>query len=620
MKGKNPKSLTIPELKWWLQCHSVPLKGLKTKAQFVHTVQKVLESPDTCRYKIIDPSTDKSYLSAKKRNLSIQKKKENELDDIELPSTGWTCDFYDFPDFTDIAIRDFTNHTGKKKQGKTCVKPERRGYSFFVEQYVHDYMVCPRQDYYIIKAKCFHSQSKNAEPHELWMALSLSFPHYVKKAHCKCKAGSNGYCNHVLALMYLTRHISSLGLKSAPETLSKTSQPQQWNKPNRMKGIHARPIMAVVVFKTCNDGASKGVRCTLYDACKKHTNEIDQVEATKEALKKINPNFGFNSMVTGEDANTEYVPTRINDILAPRGSPLSYQAGVLEPHVDTLSIDQTQFSKYPCHGCPDNINTQTFPSLPLKTEPIVSCVKDLPALNKVKVTEAEAIEIEFATVGQHKCQRWFDEKKFRLTASKFANIVKRKTTNHTKFVRGLICNSQSASASTEVRKGPLKHGIDNEDNAAERYSEYMQSINHPVHIFQSGLVINPAQPQYGCSPDRKIFDPSFHPHHGIAEIKCPYTLRCLTPSQAALYGDNKFPLTYINGKLVLKEDHEHMIQIMAQMAISNTKWCDYILYTLPGLHIQRVFFDQRKWDEDILPKLDAFYFDHYAPKLAETLQ
>ena len=51
--------------------------------------------------------------------------------------------------------------------------------------------------------------------------------------------------------------------------------------------------MAVVVFKTNGNGVSKGVKCTLYNACKKHTNDVEKVEATKENLKQINPTLGF---------------------------------------------------------------------------------------------------------------------------------------------------------------------------------------------------------------------------------------------------------------------------------------------------------------------------------------
>ena len=91
----------------------------------------------------------------------------------------------------------------------------------------------------------------------------------------------DGYCNHVFALMYLTRHISSLDIKSSSETTSKTSQPQERHKLNRMTAINDNPIMRVVVFSTCSD-ETKGVNYTLYDACKKHTNKADKVTETEQ--------------------------------------------------------------------------------------------------------------------------------------------------------------------------------------------------------------------------------------------------------------------------------------------------------------------------------------------------
>ena len=76
---------------------------------------------------------------------------------IELPSKGWTCEFADFPDFSNIAIKDFTSHTGKKI-GKTCVKLRKKGLSILwraIYTWVHD---LPEKIYFFIKGNCFHSQ------------------------------------------------------------------------------------------------------------------------------------------------------------------------------------------------------------------------------------------------------------------------------------------------------------------------------------------------------------------------------------------------------------------------------------------------------------------------------
>ena len=93
-----------------------------------------------------------------------------------------------------------------------------------------------------------------------------------------------------------------------------------------------------------------------------HTNEVEKVEATKENLKQITPNLGFISMVTGDGENTEYVSTRLDGVLVAKGSPLNYRAGLLAPNIDTSTKDKEQFNKYPCNGCPENLQKhfQTF--------------------------------------------------------------------------------------------------------------------------------------------------------------------------------------------------------------------------------------------------------------------
>ena len=106
-----------------------------------------------------------------------------------------------------------------------------------------------------------------------------------------------------------------------------------------------------------------------------------------------------------------------------------------------------------------------------------------------------------------------------------------------------------------------------------------------------------------------------HPHFGIAEVKCPYASRDLTPFEAAEFhkDDKNFPLKKENGRFSLKDDCPHMIQVQAQMAITGAKWCDYILYTIKGMHIERVLFNEQMWSASILPRVEHFYFNHFAP-------
>ena len=66
----------------------------------------------------------------------------------------------------------------------------------------------------------------------------------VSRAHCSCKGGSSGHCNHVLALMYQLNDYSWLDLdvKDIPSDVSCTSRPQSWHIP-RATSICPLPVM-----------------------------------------------------------------------------------------------------------------------------------------------------------------------------------------------------------------------------------------------------------------------------------------------------------------------------------------------------------------------------------------
>ena len=65
----------------------------------------------------------------------------------------------------------------------------------------------------------------------------------VMSAQCTCKAGANGYCKHVGALLYAILVDSESGLKQIPPNTSCTDKLQQWHKPTK------QPSNAPVLFK-----------------------------------------------------------------------------------------------------------------------------------------------------------------------------------------------------------------------------------------------------------------------------------------------------------------------------------------------------------------------------------
>ena len=53
----------------------------------------------------------------------------------------------------------------------------------------------------------------------------------VDGAYCNCKAGANGYCKHVWAVLYTILDFVESGFEEVPPNKSCTEKPQEWHKP-----------------------------------------------------------------------------------------------------------------------------------------------------------------------------------------------------------------------------------------------------------------------------------------------------------------------------------------------------------------------------------------------------
>ena len=134
--------------------------------------------------------------------------------------------------------------------------------------------------------------------------------------------------------------------------------------------------------------------------------------------------------------------------------------------------------------------------------------------------------------------RWWSERRPRLKASTFGDILSRKPINNS-FLKGLVKDVDTYGSLRNLPE-PLKHGIEHESKALEQYQNYLKHSGHPVKTFSSGFVENPARPFLGCLPDAKVIDETEDNPYGIVEIKCPYKHRNVTP-ETAYAGDREIP-------------------------------------------------------------------------------
>ncbi len=165
----------------------------------------------------------------------------------------------------------------------------------------------------------------------------------------------------------------------------------------------------------------------------------------------------------------------------------------------------------------------------------------------------------------------------------------------------------------------INYGVENEKHAVNEYKKYQQSLgNKDLIVTPSGIIINPEYSFLGTSPDGAVYDPSNSQEpFGFLEVKCPYTSRDVTPIEAC--NKSGFYCKASDGKLILKESHIYYAQVQGQMALGERPWCDFVVYTMKGISVQRIPFDPAYWRNKLLPKLNSFYNNCVAPELVSPV-
>lgn len=69
-----------------------------------------------------------------------------------------------------------------------------------------------------------------------------------------------------------------------------------------------------------------------------------------------------------------------------------------------------------------------------------------------------------------------------------------------------------------------------------------------------------------------------------------------------------FPfLTYIDGKIELKQHSSYYHQIQGQLYVSGRKVCYFVVYTFCDLFVQKIHIDLKFCNNSLLPKLELYF-------------
>ena len=356
------------------------------------------------------------------------------------------------PIFTDSIILTHLQKSGKQLKARKTLQDDainvnystlQRGHQYFMEDYIPGkyVMFCQKENTVCVKARCYRSQKKNDAMHVLHVILSCDAPYDVTTANCSCTAGKSGMCSHVVGLLKQLIHYVSMKMKTVPVDLSCTQMQQSWHKPRPCQ-ISAEPIMNVTFCKAKQGQELKKnpINCSLYDARSPtlHEYNTDHQLQLKNNLMIDHPSCAFARILTSTTLPTLVTP--VGTVL--KGSILSYQ---------TLELEQPELVS--------KAVVKDLPPLPLGLMENIPCVYEIAddqqraVLDKVNINLDQAHVLEQVTCQQSACTKWHESRVGRVTASRFGEIILRKSMPNNSFITSFFESKEYSKLPVQMSHG-----------------------------------------------------------------------------------------------------------------------------------------------------------------------
>ncbi|KAH7957490.1 hypothetical protein HPB52_019268 [Rhipicephalus sanguineus] len=130
----------------------------------------------------------------------------------------------------------------------------------------------------------------------------------------------------------------------------------------------------------------------------------------------------------------------------------------------------------------------------------------------LRISSEDAAALEQNTRQQSQSTTWRNSRANRLTASKFGTVLSRKAP----WTERGIANVMRPK---EFSNGIVRYGTLNEPRAVQRYVQSMDHIGRKVIVHTCGLMVRPASPWLGATPDRVVYDVHEDPPFGLIEVR-----------------------------------------------------------------------------------------------------
>ncbi len=503
----------------------------------------------------------------------IKKKLIHGVDPYEIKEVDWSSDAVRLPD---ISYPDIVNYLVNKQSSYTLQKLKAykslESYNYFISGFVRDVrnFKVAANDFIVVKAKVQHSQRLREGPLLPWLISRKDGE--VLAAHCTCMAGLGEACSHVGALLFAIE--ATVKLRNSKTV---TQEKAYWVLPTALHKAEYKEIREIdfTSSKTKKQNTDKKIDQACHGIISQAPSRA-AVTATFPANKSHH-----------QSPSTEF--QTLFESLHSSGSKPAILS--LIPLYADQYVPKSLADKYPVLLS----ELQNDACLTLPKEELLHHCKTVS--HTLTVTREESQNLEQATVKQAECKQWHQFRTGRVTASRLKAVCKTSLTKPSLSLINQICYPQL----TKFTSAATKWGCQHEQDGRQMYESEMVQHHDNFNLRGSGLVISPAMPFLGASPDGITHCDCCG--DGCLEVKCPYCEKF-----QSFHGtlDKKHCLERVGGKLQLKRSHHYYYQVQCQMHVCQKEFCDFVIWTEQDFHIERIEPDHDFWI-DVSSKAEMFF-------------
>ena len=223
--------------------------------------------------------------------------------------------------------------------------------------------------------------------------------------------------------------------------------------------------------------------------------------------------------------------------------------------------------------------------------------------NWIVLSEDEIIKLCCDTMQQSRCDRWFEARLLRISASKDVHNVKiRKTKTVESLVNEMLNPVRIETAAT-------RYGKDNESVAKEQYQHLFK-----YSVKNVGVIVSKSQPWLCASLDGFVVQNNNISK--IVEFKCPYSCRNVPIVDYVAKKCNVIYLQFEGDIVQLKKSAMYYTQCQSQMYVSGVDTCDLFIYSpVENGSFCLVVHRNETFIKQVIMKCEHFYFKNYLPSL-----